>query len=150
MPVGAPHVMRWMAKFVDAWQRKDGHAAAALFTPDAVFHAIPGVAKQMFTGHEEIRRYWERVAQPQSDVEVLLGEPLIQGDTAAVEMWVTLRNTKTNPDDGHWITLIETNILDFAEDGRCRRCVEYFNVRMGRLEPPPGWGHRSAVGAGSG
>lgn len=134
-------VARWTAAYLDAWREKDADAAARLFTEDAVYAAVPGVPEQTFRGRAEIRRYWTEITAPQTDMTGRHGVPLCSGDRAAVELWVTMRL----PADGggtRWVTLIESNVLYFDRAMRCSRNVEYWNMRDGRLDPPPGWGER--------
>ncbi|MDQ1019012.1 nuclear transport factor 2 family protein [Streptomyces afghaniensis] len=133
-------VAAWTAAYFEAWRTKDAEAAARLFTDDALYEAIPGVAEQTFKGRTAIKTYWRDVTAGQSDVTARHGAPLVTGDRACVEMWVTLRAAGANPDGDDWITLIETNILYFTPDRLCRRNVEYWNMRLGRLAPPAGWG----------
>ena len=139
-PLTTATVVRWTRAYLAAWRDKDADAAAQLFTPDAVYQAVPSVAAQTFQGRDAIRRYWSEVTASQSDLTARHGIPVITGDRAAVELWVTLRATGANPAGDDWITLIEANFLIFARDGRCRRNVEYWNLQLGRLDPPPGWG----------
>ncbi|GAU69234.1 hypothetical protein SSP35_11_00530 [Streptomyces sp. NBRC 110611] len=136
----AAAVARWTDAYLEAWRTKNDVAGGQLFTPDALYEAVPGVPEQTFRGREAIERYWREVTADQSDITGRHGTPIVTGDRAAVELWVTLRSPALNPDGDHWATLLETNILLFAPDGRCRRNTEYWNIRTGRLTPPQGWG----------
>lgn len=127
-------VVRWTDRYLAAWQSKDADAAALLFTPDALYQAVPGVEAQTFRGRDAIRAYWSDVTRDQSDLTAWRGTPLVDGDRAVVELWVTLRA------GGQWITLIESNVLTFAPGLLCSRNVEYWNLQTGQLQPPPGWG----------
>lgn len=134
-------VVRWIRAYIEAWQTKDADAAAALFTPDAVYEEIPGVPERTFTGRAEIRQYWLDITADQSDIEILHGDPLVEGRRAAVELWATLRSPTLNPSGDNWATIIETNVLIFSGQ-LCRRNTEYPIIRTGKLTPPPGWGNR--------
>ncbi|MBV6701048.1 nuclear transport factor 2 family protein [Kitasatospora aureofaciens] len=132
-------VARWITAYLTAWQNKDADAAMALFTPDAVYQAVPGVAQQTFQGRAAIGDYWRSVTAAQSDLSARYGRPLVQGNRAVVELWVQLQV----PGDGgtrQWITLIETNVLHFEAPGLCSRNVEYWNLQSGKIDPPAGWG----------
>ncbi|GLW71406.1 hypothetical protein Kpho02_37050 [Kitasatospora phosalacinea] len=131
---------RWTDAYLAAWRSKDAAAAARLFTPDARYEAVPGVADQTYVGRDAIRGYWSGVTAGQSEITTLRGTPLVTGDRACVELWVTLRAAGANPSGDDWITLIETNVLTFTPDLLCRHNVEYWNLQPGRLAPPAGWG----------
>ncbi|GGN47097.1 hypothetical protein GCM10012285_32470 [Streptomyces kronopolitis] len=133
-------VSRWTDAYLEAWRTKNDAAAVRLFTPDAVYEAVPGVAAQTFRGRDAIGRYWRDITSGQSDMTGRHGTPVVTGNRAAVELWVTLRAPAINPDGDHWVTFLESNVLLFAPDGRCRRNTEYWNLQMGRLDPPQGWG----------
>jgi uncharacterized protein (TIGR02246 family) len=136
----ADQVAAWTDAYFAAWRTKDAEAAARLFTPDALYEAIPGVPDQTFQGREAIKTYWRDITAGQSEVTTRRGTPLVTGDRAYVEMWVTLRAAGANPEGDDWITLIESNVLYFTPDRLCRRNVEYWNMQLGRLDPPAGWG----------
>jgi SnoaL-like protein len=133
-------VRRWVNGYVAAWRARDGDAAARLFTADAIYEAVPGVPDQTFVGRDAIRRYWIDVTASQSDIDILPGAPLVQGRRAAVELWVRLRAPALNSASGNEATIIESNFLQFAAGGLCRRNTEYYIVRTGWIDPPPGWG----------
>ncbi|QTZ90213.1 nuclear transport factor 2 family protein [Streptomyces auratus] len=136
----AADVSCWTDAYLEAWRTKNDTAAVRLFTPDAVYEAVPGVAAQTFRGRDAIGRYWRDITAGQSEMTGRHGTPVVTGNRAAVELCVTLRAPAINPDGEHWVTFLETNILLFAPDGRCRRNTEYWNLQMGRLDPPQGWG----------
>lgn len=134
------HVIQWTRRYGRAWVRKDADAAVQLFTEDAVYQAIPGISDQTFVGRAEIHDYWVNVTAAQSNVTVRHGEPLIQGNRATIELWVTMQIDGINPAQDDWVTLIEANLLTFADTEHCRVNVEYWNLQMGVVAPPPGWG----------
>ena len=138
--LSARHVRDWTDAYADAWIAKDADAAALLFTEDAIYEAIPGVGEQTFVGREAIRQYWVNITAPQSNVTILPGEPIVNGERGVVELWVTMRLPPVNPAGDQMVTLIETNILCFDRAGLCSRNVEYWNLQIGELAPPAGWG----------
>jgi uncharacterized protein (TIGR02246 family) len=136
-------VSRWTTAYLEAWRTKDAAAAVRLFAPDALYEAVPGDESQTYRGRDAIGRYWRDVTSGQSDIGHRQGTPVVTGDRAAVEMWVTLRAPAAHPDGDHWITLIETNVLTFGTVGSERLCTrnsEYWILRTGRHDPPQGWG----------
>jgi hypothetical protein len=125
-------VARWLEAYRRAWVRRDPDAAAALFTPDAVYqeHAF----QPAYVGSDAIRGYWATVTATQSDIELRYARPVVARRRAAVEWWVNLRNA------GAEITLAGEFLLVFARGGLCKSLREYWFFTEGRLEPPPGWG----------
>ncbi len=126
------HIQEWLERYRRAWVERDADAAAVLFTEDAVYREQP--FEQPFMGRDAIRRYWSTVTQAQSDIELRYGSPVAEGRRVAVEWWANLLN------GGSAITLAGEFLLTFDEQGRCRELREYWLLRPGRTEPPPGWG----------
>jgi hypothetical protein len=122
----------WLAAYRTAWIERDPDAAAALFTEDAIYQEQP--YEVGFAGPQGVRDYWARVTETQQGVEVAYGAPLVQGNRAAVEWWVTLEN------GGAPITLAGEFMLTFDDSGLCRNLREYWHYAEGTLEPPPRWG----------
>jgi hypothetical protein len=63
-----------------------------------------------------------------------MGRPIADGNRVSVEFWTKMKN------EGADITLPGCLLLEFAEDGRCRRLHEYYEIAPGRLDPPEEWG----------
>lgn len=122
----------WLDRYRKAWIDRDAVAAGDLFTEDAVYREQPFEAP--FVGRDAIRRYWSRVTEKQSAVELRYGTPVSVGNRLAVEWWATLSN------DGSPLTLAGSFMLVFAESGQCRELREYWVVAASRAEPPAGWG----------
>ena len=122
----------WIDAYRRAWEQNDAELLLTLFTEDASYRSAP--FREPMRGHDAIRGYWARAAGTQRGVEVRLGEPLADGDAAAVEWWATLEDK-----DG-LVTLPGCLLLQFAPDGRCFDLREYWHVEAGRHEPHDGWG----------
>jgi nuclear transport factor 2 (NTF2) superfamily protein len=125
-------VDEWIDGYRAAWENRDPDAAAALFTQDASYRETP--YSEPDRGRDGVRAYWARVTSTQEDVKLLTGTPVIEGDRAAVEWWVTLLN------GGVEVTLAGEFLLRFDENGLCRELREYWHFSEGRLTPPAGWG----------
>lgn len=135
--------VRWIEAYAHAWETRDADAAARLFTEDAVYAAIPGVADQTFVGRAGIHDYWASITAGQSNIAVRHGAPVVCGARAMVELWVTMQVPALNPDGDHFVTLLETNVLYFANRRLVARNFEYWNLLIGVVEPPPGWGEEA-------
>lgn len=125
-------VQHWLDRYKQAWEARDADAAAALFTDDATYHEAPFDPPS--AGPSGVREYWSRVTATQSDVLVRYGTVVQNGDRAAVEWWVTLRN------GGMDVTLVGEFFLQFDDESRVRRLREYWHFAEGRHEPYDGWG----------
>ncbi len=125
-------VAKWLDGYRSAWENRDPDAAAALFTEDSSYREQPYA--EPFMGREGVRSYWEKVTATQEDVTVRYGVPLTEGNRAAVEWWVTMRN------GGMDVTLAGEFLLVFDESGLVQTLREYWHFSEGQLEPPLGWG----------
>ncbi len=130
----------WMQGYLSAWQTRDADAVVKLFTPNGVYQSIPGVSNQTFVGRKAIHKYWFDVTRPQSMIRGIQGAPIVSGNRAAIEIWVTFRDPVYNPKGQHMITLLETNVVTFVKGGLASKNVEYWNIVPGVHAPPPGWG----------
>lgn len=128
----ADMVLHWLEGYRQAWESRDPAAAAALFTPDAPYREQP--YQEPFPGQDGVRAYWAEVTATQSDVRFRYGTPMVVGDRAVVEWWVTMKN------GGVDVTLAGVFLLRFAADGRCSDLNEYWHFSEGQLEPYPHWG----------
>jgi SnoaL-like domain len=130
----------WMRGYLQAWETRDADAVVKLFTPNGVYQSIPGVSSQTFVGRRAIHKYWVDVTRPQSLIHGVQGQPIVSGNRAAIEIWVTFRDPVYNPKGKHMITLLETNVVTFVKSGLASKNVEYWNIIPGVHSPPPGWG----------
>jgi hypothetical protein len=129
---GRAAVARWLEGYRRAWVRRDPDAAAALFTPGAVYQEQ--AFEPAYVGRDAIRGYWATVTATQSDIELRYGALVVARRKAAVEWWANLRNA------GADVTLAGEFMLTFERNGLCSSLREYWFFAEGRLSPPPGWG----------
>lgn len=131
---------KWMQGYLNAWETRDADAVVKLFTPNGVYQSIPGVSNQTFVGRKAIHKYWFDVTRPQSMIHGIQGTAIVNGNRAAIEIWVTFRDPVYNPKGKHMITLLETNVVTFVKGGLASKNVEYWNIIPGVHSAPPGWG----------
>ena len=81
------------------------------------------------------REYVMPVLAEEADVKAWFGEPIVDGDRAAVQWWASLI------ENGEEVTYAGTSNLRFNADGLVLDEWDSWNRADGRLEPPPGWGH---------
>ena len=120
---------RWAEGYRVAWEEGDPDAAAALYAPDCVFRSAP------FRQPEPPVEYTRRVYPEARADDVRFGEPIEDGDRAAVEWWATLVLT-----GGEQHTIAGCSVLRFDDDGLVVESRDYWHMEPGRREPPPGWG----------
>src|SRR4029453_11988578 len=100
------HARRWADRYHAAWEADDPEAAAALYAPDCIFRSAP------FREPEPPLSYTTRVFPEARAGGVRFGEPVEEGDRAAVEWWATL----VLPDGGEQ-AIAGCSILRFAHPG---------------------------------
>lgn len=141
--VSAKTASDWMKGYLKAWETRDADAVVKLFTPNGIYQSTPGDPTQTFVGRKAIHKYWFDVTRPQSQIDGIQGTPIVQGNQAAIEIWVRFRDPVYNPKGKHLITLLETNVLTFAKSGLVSKNAEYYQIMMGLHSPPAGWGKRT-------
>lgn len=119
---------RWRDAWVEAWPRRDVDAIAALYRADAAYRSHP------LRAPDTPRAYLARVLADEDAIECRFGEPLVNGDRAAVEWWASWI------EDGEEITLAGATVLRFGDDGLVAEHVDYWVDGRGRQAPFPGWG----------
>jgi hypothetical protein len=123
------HARRWADRYRAAWDAGDAEAAAALYEPDCVFRSAP------FREPEPPLSYTTRVFPEARAEDVRFGEPVEEGDRAAVEWWAMLILP-----DGEEQALAGCSVLCFDEQGLVVEARDYWHLEPGRRQPPPGWG----------
>ena len=123
--------------FVEAygrtWNAWDIRGFCDLFSEDVVYVAHP--TQETVTGRAALQRYVEKEQREQGEVAVRMGTPLIDGDQAVAEFWVTATN------GGAQATIAGCLIARLRnEDGRCNHFREYWFDIEGHTDPGPGWG----------
>jgi predicted SnoaL-like aldol condensation-catalyzing enzyme len=78
--------------------------------------------------------YLTREFPREQAIECRFGEPIAEGDRAAVEWWASWT------EDGRELTLAGATILRFDDEGRVVEHVDYWNEADGRVSPFDGWG----------
>jgi ketosteroid isomerase-like protein len=96
----------WAQTWTRAWPDADVDAISALYAPDAVFYSHPFRTPQ---GPEDYVR-WAFADQAEADCR--FGEPVVQGDRAAVDWWGVITSR-----DGSIETVAGTSLLRFDTEG---------------------------------
>lgn len=121
----------WVTAFFASWETGDGGAAAALFTEDAQYASHPFA--EPLRGRPAIAAYWSAAAMRQTDIDIHVGRPVVDGERVAVEWWVSLSEGAEDS--------VSTGMLILLFDGDlCASLREVWMERPGRVLPPEGWG----------
>jgi ketosteroid isomerase-like protein len=114
----------WVAGWTAGWQNADPETIADLYADDAVFRSHP------FRDPESSASdYARRAFADEELVECKFGEPVVDGDRAAVEYWAILRA------DGDEETLAGIALVRFGPDGKVVDQRDYWSMEPGRRPP---------------
>ena len=97
----------WVEAWERAWPAGDVEALAPVYAEDAVFYSHP------FRDREAPHDYVTWAFAEQQSAVCRFGEPIVEGDRAAVDWWAVM----TAP-DGTEETIAGTSLLRFRDDGR--------------------------------
>jgi nuclear transport factor 2 (NTF2) superfamily protein len=119
----------WVEAWEEGWPAQDLEMIAARYRPDAPYRSLP------FRDVTTAREYVMQAFGEEELVRCWFGEPIVEGDRAAVEYWAILRTP-----DGVDVTIAGHSHLRFDNDGLVAEHRDYWTQREGADEPPPGWG----------
>jgi ketosteroid isomerase-like protein len=109
--------VRWARVWEAGWRAQDPSEIVALYSPDVLFLSSP------FRPHEPPREYIERVFAEERSADCEFGEPVVDGDRAAVEWRAT-----TELVDGGSESLAGVSLLRFDRDGAVVEQRDFWNL----------------------
>jgi hypothetical protein len=118
----------WVDAWDRAWRAKDETQLAPVYADDAAHRSRPDREPQHPLDYAR-----SAFAEEADDLELWWGEPLVDGNRAAVEWWAALT------DNGELVTLAGTSWLTLADDGRVVEQRDYWTSTPGRAAPWSGW-----------
>jgi nuclear transport factor 2 (NTF2) superfamily protein len=121
----------WIEAWESGWPAEDVDMIAARYRPDAPYRSHP------FREPSTARAYVAQAFTEEKLVRCWFGEPVVEGDRAAIEYWAILRSP-----DGTDITIAGHSHLRFDDDGLVAEHRDYWDQRDGAAEPPVDWGGR--------
>ena len=129
-PVDAEAAARaWIDGWTRAWRALDAELLTPVYTADAVHRSHPYREPQ----HPLDYARWA-LAEEEGEPEVWMGEPLVEGDRAAVEWWACVI------DNGKPVSYAGTSWLRFDSKGLVAEQHDYWGEAPGRVAPWEGWG----------
>ncbi len=120
---------RWIEGWLRGWRALDPEPIVALYAEDCFFLSQP------FREPQAPRDYVESALAEEDRAEPWFGEPVVDGDRAAVEWRAYVR------ENGRDVTIAGTSLLRFRDDGLCVEQRDAWAVQEGRvdrLSPPVG------------
>jgi nuclear transport factor 2 (NTF2) superfamily protein len=119
----------WIDAWQEGWPTQDVDRIASRYEPDAPYRSHP------FRDVSTAREYVTQAFTEEELVRCWFGDPVVDGDRAAVEYWAILRSP-----DGKDVTIAGSAHLRFDRDGLVAEHRDYWVQRDGSVEPPSGWG----------
>jgi ketosteroid isomerase-like protein len=116
---------RWADVWAGAWPAADVEALDALYADDAIFYSAP------FRERQAPRAYVEWAFEEQAEAECRFGEPVVEGDRAAVDWWAIL-----TAKDGTVESIAGTSLLRFDGEGQVVEQRDVWAIEPGRRELP--------------
>ena len=123
---------RWTDTWRRSWVAGDPGPISARYAPAGTYSTEP--FRKPYVGPAGALEYLVPVLAGESNVEAWFGEPIVDGDRAAVQWWAAL------VEEGEEVTYAGVSILRFDADGLVLDEWDAWNRSDGRQEPPPGWG----------
>ncbi len=121
---------RWAETWERAWPPRDAAAIADLYADDAAYRGHPLHAPV----DGGARAYTAAQFAVEEGIECRFGEPIVDGDRAAIEWWASWI------EEGKEITLAGTTVLRFDASGLVVEHLDYWVAGDGRVAPFEGWG----------
>jgi hypothetical protein len=128
---------RWASVWRSSWESKDADSIVALYAADARHWSTP--FREPGIGQDGVRAYVQQSLDEEDEIQAWFGEPVVDGDHAAVAWWATLVEA------GKEISLAGTSLIRFDAEGLVRSQWDSWNQTDGRSEPPPGWGSSEVI-----
>jgi len=119
----------WVAAWTRAWHALDAELLKPVYADNAVHRSHP--FREAGNPVEYAR--WA-FAEEEGEPEVWMGDPIVDGDRAAIEWWAVVT------ENGTQISLAGTSILRFDTDGRTVEQTDYWGHADGTTPPFKGWG----------
>lgn len=121
---------RWAEAWKRGWESLDPEPILERYAADAVHWSEP--FRDPGRGRGAIRAYVERVLAEEEDPRVWIGQPIVDGDRAAIAWWASLL------EEGRETTLAGVSVVRFGADGLVTEQWDAWNHLGARREPAPG------------
>jgi ketosteroid isomerase-like protein len=112
----------WLQRYCAAWEQRDGHAAARLFTEDAEYYWTPFDPPKR--GRAEIARAWNEATARQRSVRVASRVVAVTGN-AGIATW---RTRFERAGAGYEVQIDGILIAELDESAQCRVFREWWHT----------------------
>jgi predicted SnoaL-like aldol condensation-catalyzing enzyme len=102
-----------------------------LYAPNVAYWSEP--YREPFEGIDRLREYFAQAFEVEHSIDSWFGEPVVDGDRAAVAWWGTL------VEEGKPITLAGISLLRFDADGLVAEQWDGWNQADKMRQRPPDW-----------
>ncbi len=124
---------RWRDAWLRSWPVRDAQAITATYAPEHVYRSHPLRDPE---GGGVLGFVTRAFADEEPGTECWFGEPIVDGDRAAMQYWAILNEVGSGTQ-----TLSGVSVLRFRADGLVVEHTDYWAMQPGRLELPSGWAH---------
>lgn len=112
----------WLDAYGEAWESRDADAAVRIFSEDASYRVTP--YEEPHAGRSGIHDYWAGVTENQRNVRFEHQALSVSGNTG-IAHWSAKFNVEP---DGTKLELDGIFVLEFDQDGNCRRLREWWHL----------------------
>jgi hypothetical protein len=122
----------WARTWQAAWEARDVERVLTLYSPEIEYWTEP--YREPYRGLAGAREYVTQSFASEHTVTAWFGEPLVDGDRAAVPWWAT------QIEDDKPVTLAGISLLRFNDDGLVVEEWDTWNATEPMRTRPPTWG----------
>lgn len=122
----------WARTWRKGWNKRDTDALLALYADDVSYWAEP--FREPYVGRERLRAYFVEAFTVEHSINSWFGEPIVDGDRAAVAWWGTM------VEEGNPTTIVGISMLRFNDQGLVVEQWDGWNQADKMRPRPDGWG----------
>lgn len=123
---------RWAETWKRAWEEREVEAVVALYAPNCEYWTEP--FREPYRGLDGAREYVTQSFASEHTVTAWFGEPVVDGNRAAVPWWATqIENDEP-------VTLAGISLLQFDDDGLVVEEWDAWNGAESMRPRPAAWG----------
>jgi hypothetical protein len=122
----------WARTWRKGWNKRDAEALLELYADDVAYWSEP--FREPYQGKERLREYLDEAFGVEHSIQSWFGEPVVDGDRAAVAWWGTM------VEEGNPTTIVGISLLRFNDEGLVAEQWDGWNQADKMRPRPDGWG----------
>jgi predicted SnoaL-like aldol condensation-catalyzing enzyme len=122
----------WAGTWRKGWNKRDAEALIALYADDVAYWSEP--FREAYQGIAALRQYFDEAFAVEHSIQSWFGEPVVDGDRAAVAWWGTM------VEEGNPTTIVGISLLRFNEQGLVVEQWDGWNQADKMRPRPENWG----------